>query len=556
MTSPRATKFDQKDRSMKRSTLASLITNLVIASSAVAAPPDVKSLFPGGGTVGTTTELTITGNIASPKTAAWVSGTGVTVEFPDGAGKPKAVVAQDAHPGIRWIRFYNSEGATSLHPFVVGTLPEIADVEPNNTLDKAQKVDQSTVINGTLAENGDIDLYAIRIKAGQTLVASIDANSQLGSPLDGLLQLVSPSGEVIEQNDDHRGNDPLIAKKADQDTTWLVRVFGFPATPDSSIRYIGGSNYQYRLTLTTGPFATHSIPQSDGDSTMWKLYGWNIPDELSMAAGLKAENGILGGASLSNTLNITEAPVAKAPILIEPFTPSQELTIGGFAYGAISAPKEKDLVFFKATKGEKLLIDIESRSLGSPLDAVVRVTTPDDKLLIESDDAAGKDVDPNVKITPPADGVYKLQISDVFRHGGHNFAYRIHLKPLVPTMTLASKADHYLLTTDKPLEIPVTITRNDGFDAAVTVSVGGLPKEVECPAVTSIIKTDTAANVKLTLRLTPGLTAWNGPIQVIATHAEGAPPVKAAFQLPGNHSPRIENFWLTIPGAPEAPKQP
>ena len=41
-------------------------------------------------------------------------------------------VAADAPPGLRWLRLYDEDGATALRPFVIGSLPEIVEVEPND----------------------------------------------------------------------------------------------------------------------------------------------------------------------------------------------------------------------------------------------------------------------------------------------------------------------------------------------------------------------------------------------------------------------------------------
>ena len=107
----------------------------------------------------------------------------------------------------------------------------------------------AVVINGRLNKSGDVDTFAVEMKKNQTLVASMEANRRLGSPMDGVLQIVSGRGFVLEQNDDHCGFDPQIAFVAESDGTYFVRAFAFPAKPNSSIRFSGAANYIYRLTV-------------------------------------------------------------------------------------------------------------------------------------------------------------------------------------------------------------------------------------------------------------------------------------------------------------------
>src|SRR5439155_22291552 len=183
-------------------------------------------------------------------------------------GKFKADVAADAVPGVYWLRLHNADGASVLKPFVVGTLPEITESEPNDAPDKPQTVEPRVVVNGKLGKSGDVDGYRVELQVGQTLVASVQANSVLGSPMDAVLQvcelversLGSPEAFVVARNHDAVGLDPQMAFTAPRHGAYLIRLFAFPATPDSTIRFAGGDDYIYHLTLTTGPFIDHALP--------------------------------------------------------------------------------------------------------------------------------------------------------------------------------------------------------------------------------------------------------------------------------------------------------
>src|SRR5262249_50536920 len=156
---------------------------------------------------------------------------------------------------------YDEDGATDLRPFIIGNLPEVIEAEPNDDPNRPQSISPlPATINGRLARGGDVDGFSVTLHQGQTLVADLEANRHSGASRDAALQVVCDSGFVLAQNDDAVGRDPRIVFEAPTEGTYLVRVFAFPATPDSSIRFAGGSAFVYRLTLTTAGFLDHAFP--------------------------------------------------------------------------------------------------------------------------------------------------------------------------------------------------------------------------------------------------------------------------------------------------------
>jgi hypothetical protein len=181
-----------------------LLCAFVVNSSA--APPTLTHLHPAGSQRGATIEVAAAGTLDGA-TKMWASGTGLSAEVEK--GKLKVVIAKDAVPGTYWLRAHNADGASGLRPFIVGTLPEVMEKEPNDEPKKAQKIEgSSVVVNGKLEKNGDVDCFAVSLKKGQTLVASLEAHNTLRSPMDGMLQLLSADGFVVDENNDHRGLDP------------------------------------------------------------------------------------------------------------------------------------------------------------------------------------------------------------------------------------------------------------------------------------------------------------------------------------------------------------
>jgi hypothetical protein len=148
----------------------------VVGSAVTAAPPSVERIFPAGGQQGTTVSVSISGKL-DDKTKGWFSRADVKLELIEKSRQLKLTIPKDARPGVCWLRLYNAEGSSPPKAFVIGTLPEVVEKEPNDRLDQSQVLSGSSIANGVLAKSGDVDTFAIALKKGQTLVASLTANS-------------------------------------------------------------------------------------------------------------------------------------------------------------------------------------------------------------------------------------------------------------------------------------------------------------------------------------------------------------------------------------------
>lgn len=517
-------------------------------AQASAAQPKVDHFFPAGGQRGQTVVVTAAGDFSTWPVQVWADQPGVTATAEQDKGKFSVAIAADATPGVVWLRAYNEEGAAALKPFVVGTLPEVEEAEPNDTPGKPQQVAEKIVVNGRLANGGDVDGFAFTLKAGQTVVASLQANELLGSPMDGVLQVCElierrgkPEAFVLAQNHDAIGLDPQLAFTAPRDGSYLVRLFAYPATADASVNFSSNASYVYRLTLTTGGFADHALPLAvqRGQPAEPRLFGWNLPAEgkplaLQPPADPLAPQvwafhpDVAGAISLAvvDYASLAESQVA------------QPLSLPIVVSGQLSQPKEVDSFAFQATKGTKLRFTCEARTLGFPLRGVLKVL-----------DEAGKTMataEPNEKgrvtelaFTPPADGRYVLSVEDEHGHGGVRFVYRLTLEEAQPDFDLSVAADNFVLAADKPLEIPVTLAVRDGLAEAIEIKAIDLPPGVSCEPIKSATSPKGGEVVKLMLKATPEAAAYSGPIRIVGTSGEMTRPVR----LSPSQSTAV---WLTF----------
>ncbi len=529
---------------------------LLLAATALAAPPNVTALSPAGGQFGQTIEVSAQGVIGD-KPQTWVSRDSVKIEFAETGNKFKVIVAENAAPGICWLRFFNAEGASSLRPFVIGTLPEIVEKEPNNSATEAQKLEKSppVVINGVLEKAGDVDTFAVPLKAGQTLIASLTAKQTLGSPMDGVLQILGLHGFVLEHNDDDHGLDPQIAFTAPTDGDYAVRLFAFPAQTDSSVNFSGAATYIYRLTLSTGPFVDHALPMSlqRGQSAKLRLHGWNLPPEL---AELPVDPIVAESFDLRHPLltNILTLPVEPHPsfVEVEPTDPNavpQEFLVPSSITGVIANPGNVDLFKLTLAVKQPIMIRTEARSIGSPIDPLIKMLKPDGTVIVELDDSAKGDFDPDFSFTAPADGEYRLSITDRFNAGGSRFVYRLTALPFSSDFEAQVAADTFVLKDDKPLEIPITIDRQRGFAHEIEFTVSGLPEKVTAETVVSAKEGETSKAVKLLVKAAAGV-AFSGPIRVIG-RSKSEPPIEKIVSAPlVSVGMTTTHLWLTVVATP------
>ena len=280
--------------------------------------------------------------------------------------------------------------------------------------------------------------------------ADLEANRHLGSPMDAVLQVVSPDGFVLAQNDDAVGRDPRIVFEAPADGTYIVRLFAFPAKPDSSIRFAGGESFVYRLTLTTGGFLDHAFPLAvsrDGPAAV-DAVGPNIPEAARLLTVSGDEGRRRSGAS--GTRSWPGPPRSAASPARRRSRPSRTTrparrrsptaarSAAGSTRRATGTPSAS-----RCKKGDKRVFRVESRALGLPLDPVLRVTRRRRQGPRRVGRRRRKAATPSVAFTAPADGDYRVIVRDLNGRGGPRFAYLLRVLAPEPDFALSLAADRF-----------------------------------------------------------------------------------------------------------------
>ncbi|MBA4018579.1 MAG: hypothetical protein C0483_15545 [Pirellula sp.] len=528
---------------------------LALGGIAAAASPEIKSLAPAGGQRGTTTEVVVAGAFDKWPMRAWVSGTGVRWEAAKEKGKFSAIVDADAAPGPRWIRLLGDDGASKPAVWIVGTTKEVAEKETNDLLSGAQEIGpEPTTVNGALVKGGDLDSFRLTLKAGQTLIASLDANTVFGSQIDAILQLVDEAGFVTVQSHDDRGLDPRIVHTISQSGTYYVRLFAFASDPNSSIKYHGATSAFYRLTFTTEGYVDHVFPLAvprDG-SAKTVPQGWNFPatewvttrtDVVEKPTALGVPSSVAGSAFCVAvglpTLTEQEPNDRAKPQQIE--TPC-------IVNGRIAAEQDRDVYAVKWSKGQSWRIRAQSKLWGFGVDPLLIVENADGKELMRGDDAGRGNPDADLVFKVPADGAYRIVVEDLFGATSFRHVYLLDIRPTETDFALTTSASEFSGSTKAPLEIPVAIERPTGMTAEITVRLEGLPKEFAEVEAVSSAKGPTAKSVTLKV---PAAAKFSGPVRIVgevtkpaASHRTATTPVAAVPNA------RTTSLWLTVTGKP------
>jgi hypothetical protein len=552
---------------------AALILTVIGLTPSRAEIPTVDYIYPDGGQAGTNVTVSVGGKLEPWPLQVWTDHAGLTFKPEETKGKFKVEIAANAPIGPHLVRFYNQDGASPPRCFMVGHLAELSEKEPNDSAEKSQSIEKLPVtLNGRLEKSGDVDSFALTLKAGQWLVAAVDAYA-LDSPMDPVLQLLDPKGTKVAFNHDGRSLDPFLIFQPKESGVYTLQLFAFAYPPGSDVRFTGGDAGVYRLSVSTGPYAKYSFPAGiqRGRKSAVHLFGWNLG---STGQAIVRQLDASGLGSEADHLNVV-APgienVLSVPVddLVEERETepnnardlAQPLSVPGVVDGRIDPAGDEDRFVFVAAKGEAFRFQVKSTTLGFPLDAFLKLEDQTGKELARSDDSDGV-ADPSLNWTAPADGSYFLAVGDLIKRGGSEYVYRLELTRPTPDFRALVDNQVFRLEPGKTAEMKVNVTRVGGFQGSLAVIVEGLPTGVTANSGNASAQ---GGEVKLTLTAAEDAKPANQPVRVVIIASDlSAPRVRVAqAKLKGKNAAaggllinQTESIWLTVIPKPHVEPKP
>ncbi len=480
----------------------SLLASIACGSPALAqlAPPTLRASRPIGAAAGDVVTLEARGTDFADGASLRFEDPGVKVEGvelgkPEGDGqrtlKARVTVPAGFGPGPLRFRVVADGGVSNPRDLRVGRpIRTVAEVEPNNGLRKPQAVGSPSAIEGSIAKGDDVDVYAVEMKAGETLVAEAIAG-RAGSRLDAYLTIYSPEGRELAADDDRFGQDAAAWATVATSGRYLVAI------QDANGKHRDGGIEQkttrpYRLEVGKLTLVDRAFPPGGrrGQATEIRLAGANLPE-----GGLArfeppgdAPTGdrlatFLGpfGPSNALTLRVGDAEEYREVEAGGRPTDAPTFIVPGAINGTFARPdgegEDHDAFRLKAAPGREgdYAITVLAARIGSPADPVLAVLDAKGEPSGEDDDNLGRDA----RIVRRVDSGEGLLVSvrDYYGRGGERFAYRVEVEPVTRGVSVVVGLGHRSVPRSGTLVAPVTIERS-AFEGPVTLRVEGLPEGV------------------------------------------------------------------------------
>jgi hypothetical protein len=464
--------------------LAVFCSSVVHAQSVGLPTPRLLTTTPMGGQVGTQVDITITGEELDNAGEILFSAPHLTAAPKlDANGQPipnqyTVTIAPDCPVGVYETRIRTRLGLSSARIFSVNNLPELMQKAGNTTVANAMELPLNSIVNAVMSGRS-ADHYAFTGKKGQRVFVDVASRG-----IDSKLEAVVVIGDAL-------GRDLVVERRTGaldytlpEDGKYIIKIH--------ELTFQGGPAFYYRLALRE--LAADAVAVRQPATKKVSAFSWP-PTGLPEQAGLAEVEP-----------NNTAAQV-------------QKITLPCDLSGAFATAADVDLFQFEAKAGEVWWLEVASERFGLPTDPnviVQQVTgTPEAETLVDVAELA--DIPSPVKVSsngyaydgPPydagssdvlgkieikADGVYRIQLTDLFggtRNDPKN-VYRLVIRKTAPDFALVAWGLHQELrngdrnAVSKPIALrggatqalEVIAIRRDGFDGEIELTMDNLPPGV------------------------------------------------------------------------------
>lgn len=452
----------------------------IYAQSVCLPLPRLLTITPMGGTVGTTIDVTVSGENQDDVTELLFDHPGIKAvpKLNDQGVKIanafQITIAADVPPGLYETRTWSRLGISTSRIFSVGNIPEVSRTQANTSRENAMALTVPTICNAVLT-NKAIDHYSFQAVAGKRYNIYCAARG-IDSKMEPVLTIC-----------DSQGRDLVVERKG-VPLDFVPKQDGLHYIKLHDLTYKGGSEYFYRLTLQE---LAVDAPQPTFFATQpIRSFSWP-PAGLSESAVTIEDEG-------------AEVQVMSLPI-----------DVAGRFYPAADV----DTFEFAAQQGETWWIEVASDRFGLNTDPalLIQLAKGDGEQRQWLDVLELSDIASPVKVSsngyaydgPPFDGgstdilgkfevketgTYRISLNDLFggtRKDPQN-KYRLIIRKAQPDFAVAAwglhaelrNGDRNALSKPAALRVGNTVAfevvtvRRDGFDGEIELTLTGLPPGV------------------------------------------------------------------------------
>ncbi len=352
----------------------------------------------------------------------------------------------------------------------VDHLPMAPEAAGNHQPGAAQQL-QWPVVLSAQADAEQYDYFRVRLRSGQRVSLQVVA-AALGSQADMVLKVFDAAGRELLYVDDTAGggSDPQAVFVAPEDGQYLLRLH--------DVRFRGGSGYGYVLRVGRFPVVEGVYPlvvsggkeqavQVTGAGVLWQRV-FSLPRQPGWWLREFRADGFPDAAAL--WLRSSGIPEHREQGPNDRREQVEPLPFPCGVNGVFQQPGDRDLWAFRLQKGKPVVFQGQARQFGSPADLYLRVFDSQGKQLAEVDDTRGEEG--RLVFSPPADGVYYLQVEELAQQAGSAYSYRVEVKPRTAGVQLTAEALVLNAPQGGVAVVKVTAAR-DGYNDAVELSVQG-----------------------------------------------------------------------------------
>jgi len=476
---------------------------------------------------GTATRLELHGTETSGAVGLWSSlPPGLLRVRSIGAGDAtKAVLevdlAANAPLGMYGLRLATRSGLSNLHLFAVDELPTTfrpADLLPDAALPVTLPISVTAP-----CRPATVDRYSITAQSGQRVTFEVIGN-RFGKDYDPLVQIRNAAGKLVAECDNS------VGLYADCRFAHTFAVAGIYTVEVRDSRFEGHPTWHYVLRIGDFPEARMSVPSSVQPGIASTLSfpqvvglqaSVNLPADRQLETVFHEIRNQPSGPATWFPLTLTDLPVqveAEPNDKLETGTP---VKVPATLNGILNHPGDSDWFAFELTQGQKLQFHGISRGLGGAADLELVLFDTDGREVRRVDDVELEEG--SFAFNVGKGGAHRLQVRDVARDGGPEFAYRIEVRPGGPQIQLLAEVTDLTVPQGTFQSLPIKVTRTE-FPGEIRLELRGAPAGMSLePAVIPANATEFITHLTTTSSTPEGITS----LQVVGTGViEGGAPLQ------------------------------